>query len=137
MKYKHTKEVLTVLNDLSNRVQQLIEANERYLENGHDDSLIEAQNTSLQSVLVLIKQVKDNGHVFRGNEYFPDDVEPLATTKFNGVAMIKIKQISELRELLPVEKSIMVKGAINGQQNLGFNQCLHEVLAILNSMEEK
>lgn len=84
MKYKHTPEVLAVLADLSNRVQQLIEANQAYLGHGHDDKMIADQNTAFESMLVLLKQVKDNGHVFRGNAYFPDSIEPMVTTKWNN-----------------------------------------------------
>jgi hypothetical protein len=85
-KYKHTEEVKVVLDDLENRIQQLIEANELHIDKHGVDSdvRIAAQNLAFQSTLTLIKQVRDNGKVMRGNEFFPDPIEPIVTTKFAG-----------------------------------------------------
>lgn len=81
MKYKHTPETKQVLDDLINRITQLIEANELY---GHyNPVLVDAQRMAFESCLVLLNQVKDTGKVMRGNDYFPDSVEPLAITKWN------------------------------------------------------
>lgn len=83
-KYKHTEDVKIVLDDLENRVSQLMEVNARYLGQGHNDDLINHQNDAFTSVITLIKQVRDNGHVMRGNDFFPDPIEPKAKTKFAG-----------------------------------------------------
>lgn len=64
-KFKHNEETLHVLNDLDNRLTQLIEASEA---NDNDQREIRA----FQSARTLIEQCKTTGHVFRGNEYFPD-----------------------------------------------------------------
>lgn len=77
-KYKHQPETLTVLNDLENRILQLIEVGERA--RVKNPELVEHQYQALYSCLTLVRQCKDNGHVFRGNDYFPDSVEPLAKT---------------------------------------------------------
>lgn len=81
MKYQHTEETKIVLNDLINRVQQLVEVNEKYRH--HDNQLVDHQKMAFESVLSLLEQVRDTGHVMRGNNYFPDSVEPIATTKWD------------------------------------------------------
>lgn len=81
-KYKHTKEVKIVLDDLENRVQQLMEINANHKHQAPE--LVRQQNQAFSAVLVLIGQLRDNGHVMRGNDYFPDPVEPEAKTKWNG-----------------------------------------------------
>lgn len=80
MKYKHTDETKIILEDLINRVQQFVEVSQR---TKHFEGA-KYQIQAFQSVLTLLNQVKDNGHVFRGNDYFPDDLEPLVETKFTG-----------------------------------------------------
>jgi len=77
MKYKHIEETQIVLDDLANRVQQLIEASE--LTVGKYEGA-EAQIQAFQSVLTLIKQCKDYGHVFRGSDYIPDGLLPYIKT---------------------------------------------------------
>lgn len=84
VKYKHNEETRIVLDDLENRIQQFIEANELYRGNGSDVAMIEAQNTAFGSVLVLIAQVRNTGHVRRGTPVVPDDLEPIVKTKWFG-----------------------------------------------------
>lgn len=91
MKYKHTPETKTVLDDLINRVQQLIEVNETHRFQAPD--LVDHQNQAFQSCLVLLKQARDTGHVMRGNEYFPDPVEAVATTKFDNAPQLGLKEV--------------------------------------------
>lgn len=84
MKYKHTEETKIVLEDLTNRVMQLIEVNELHL-GAHDkrtDTKLRHQNRAFGSVLTLLDQVSKTGHVMRGNSAFPDPIEPLAKTKW-------------------------------------------------------
>ncbi len=69
-KYKHTPETLVVLNDLENRVTQLIEANDNY--GGDNEKLVKYQRRAFESVLTLIDQCKKYGHVFRGSSAVPD-----------------------------------------------------------------
>ena len=82
-KYAHLEDTRIALDDLENRVQQLMEANEAYLGVGHNDTLIRYQNDALASVLVLIKQVINTGHVQRGTPVVPDDIEKTVKTKWN------------------------------------------------------
>lgn len=81
MKYKHTSETKQVLDDLINRVTQLVEVNELYKQ--HNPDLVFAQRMAFESCLVLLRQVRDTGKVMRGNEFVPDSIEPLAKTKWN------------------------------------------------------
>ena len=86
-KYKHQPDTLTALNDIKNRLHQLIEVNNRYKGVGHDDKMIDDQNQGHQNAITIVDQVIKTGHVFRGSWAVPDPVEPMATTKFNGVAL--------------------------------------------------
>lgn len=81
-KYKHTEETMTVLLDLKNRIEQLIEVNNLYKEKNFE--VVYEQNVALNSVIGLIDQLIDNGKINRGNEYFPDPIEPYITNKFTG-----------------------------------------------------
>lgn len=81
-KYPHSEDTKIVLDDLANRVQQLIEINDLY-SHGENEDKVKYQRRAFEATLTLIKQVKDNGHVMRGNDYFPDSIEPLVTTKWN------------------------------------------------------
>lgn len=69
-KYLHHPATLTVLNDLDNRLTQLIEA--------AGDSPLEVQ--ALQAARTLVKQCKDTGHTFRGSSAVPDGLEPYFKT---------------------------------------------------------
>lgn len=77
MKYKHTDESKIILDDLENRVQQLIEASE--LTVGSYEHA-EAQIQAFQAVLTLISQCRTYGHVFRGSSAVPDGLEPYVKT---------------------------------------------------------
>jgi hypothetical protein len=77
-KYQHHPDTKIVLEDIKNRLIQLQEANEKYREVSPE--LVEHQNTALQSAQLIVQQAIDNGHVGRGNEFFPDPVEPMAET---------------------------------------------------------
>lgn len=89
MKYRHTPETRIVLEDLINRVTQLMEVNKKYERTNPE--LVSNQNTAFSSVLTLLEQVKDNGHVMRGNEFFPDPVEAEATTKWDKKPQLGLK----------------------------------------------
>lgn len=78
-KYPHTKDTLIVLNDIANRVQQLIEASELTL-GGEHDQLAQNQIMAFQAVQTIIQQCKNNGHVFRGSSAVPDGLEPYVKT---------------------------------------------------------
>lgn len=66
------------LNDLENRIKQFIEVNELYLgRSKQEDKTIREQNATYGDILALIKQLKKNGKINRGNEYFPDAIEPM------------------------------------------------------------
>ena len=96
-KYPHTGEVKTVLDDLENRVIQLIEANERY--KSQNPNLVYEQNTALSSVLVLIRQVRNTGHVKRGTPVIPDDLEPVVKTKWDNRPQLGLSELmQEVRE---------------------------------------
>lgn len=77
-KYKHHPMAQTVLEDLENRIKQLIEVNE--LARDKAPELVEHQFHALYACYALVKQVKDHGHVYRGNSVASDCVEPLAKT---------------------------------------------------------
>lgn len=77
-KYKHAPETLVALNDIKNRLQQLIEANERYEANA--PFLVKQQNIALQSALTVVQQVIDTGHTFRGSSAVPDGLLPYIKT---------------------------------------------------------
>lgn len=68
-----------MLNDLENRVLQFMEANDMYLqaEVSMNRDKVEGQQMAFQSVIVLIQQLKKTGHVRRGNDYFPDDLDAM------------------------------------------------------------
>lgn len=83
-KYKHLTDTRIALDDLQNRLQQLIEVNQSYVGAGHDDKMIADQNQGISVALILVKQVINTGHVKRGTPVIPDDVEPLAITKWNN-----------------------------------------------------
>lgn len=69
-----------MLEDLENRVKQFIECNNLYLGRSKDeDRRIYEQNDTFSTVLGLIKQLKKNGAIHRGNEYFPDPVEEMVS----------------------------------------------------------
>lgn len=72
--------------DLENRIIQFIEINDSFLDSevNMNRAAIEGQQQAFQSVLELIKQLKKTGQIRRGNEYFPDSVEPMAKTKWEG-----------------------------------------------------
>ena len=78
-------ETKNVLADLSNRINQLIEVNQLYLTDDKDRrTLIESQEKAFHSVLYLIDQITQTGQIYRGNDFVPDAVEPLATTKWQS-----------------------------------------------------
>lgn len=77
-KYKHTDETKIVLDDLENRVQQLIEASE--LTRLPAPEIAEPQIMAFQAVLTLISQCRTYGHVFRGSSAVPDGLEPYVKT---------------------------------------------------------
>lgn len=83
MKYTHTAETLQVLDDLQNRVQQLIEVNSLY-STGENITKVKHQNRAFESVLTLLKQVRETGHVYRGSSAVPDSIEPLVKTRWQG-----------------------------------------------------
>lgn len=97
-KYKHHPDTLIALKDIKNRFQQLIEANNLYKGVGHDDKMIDEQNQSMQNAIAIVDQVIDTGHVFRGSWAVPDPVEPMATTKFDGVALNASTRPTQLEE---------------------------------------
>ena len=76
MKYKHAEDTYIVLDDLANRVQQLIEASEANepFEGG------KYERQAFNSVLALISQVRNTGHVFRGSSAVPDGLLPYVKT---------------------------------------------------------
>lgn len=78
MKYKHTEDTNIVVEDLINRVQQLVEASELSGENGFVGAQYEAQ--AFKAVLTILNQVKTTGHVFRGSDYVPDGLLPYVKT---------------------------------------------------------
>lgn len=67
-KYKHHPDTIVVLNDLDNRLTQLIEACE-----ANDNNSREIR--ALTSARTLVKQCKDTGHVFRGSSFVPDGLD--------------------------------------------------------------
>lgn len=91
-KYKHTEEVKIVLADLENRIQQLIEANMLYMGREYDE-LIKQQNIALGSVITLIQQIRNTGHVKRGTPVVPDDLEPIVKTKWNNQPQLGLSEL--------------------------------------------
>lgn len=81
MKVKLNAETQLILADLRNRINQLIEANQHYISEDTKD-LINHQEKAFWSVLALIDQIEETGQIYRGNDYFPDSLEPLASTKW-------------------------------------------------------
>jgi hypothetical protein len=77
MKYKHTDEVKIVLDDLSNRVQQLIEASERSQD---EFKGAKYEQQAFKSVLTILDQVRTTGHVYRGSSAVPDGLLPYVKT---------------------------------------------------------
>jgi hypothetical protein len=77
-KAKLSAETKQVLADLRNRIIQLNEANHL----GKHQDITVNQERAFLSVLALIDQLEASGHIYRGNEYIPDPVEPLVTTKW-------------------------------------------------------
>ena len=75
-KYKHTKEDRIVLEDLKNRLTQLIES----LDNCRDKAVKDNQTLALQSARMLVQQCIDTGHTFRGSDFVPDGLEPYVKT---------------------------------------------------------
>lgn len=69
-KYQHHPDTLIALNDIRNRLQQLMEANELYREVEPD--LVKHQNQGHQNAITLIDQVIKTGHTFRGSWAVPD-----------------------------------------------------------------
>lgn len=74
-KYKHHPDTVIVLNDLENRLTQLIEASGRSTK-----PFVDTEVQALQSARTLVKQCKDTGHTFRGSSYVPDGLEGYFTT---------------------------------------------------------
>lgn len=87
-KYKHTEDTKIVLDDLENRLMQLMEVNETHRHQALE--LVKQQNQAFSCVLVLIRQLRDNGHIMRGNDYFPDPIEERANTKFNKQSQLGV-----------------------------------------------
>lgn len=79
-KAKLSDESKQILADLRNRIRQLNELNQR----GKDKhpELSEYQERAFLSVLALLDQIEEAGQIYRGNDYVPDAIEPLATTKW-------------------------------------------------------
>lgn len=73
-------ETKQILDDLKNRIKQLKEVGD--LAKDKKPELVEHQDRAFSAVLALIDQIEQSGQVYRGNEYVPDAVEPLATTKW-------------------------------------------------------
>ncbi len=69
-KYKHHPDTLIVLNDLENRLTQLIEASRK-----HNAPFVDTEVQALQAARMLVKQCKDTGHTFRGSSFVPDGLE--------------------------------------------------------------
>lgn len=73
---------MDMLLDLENRIKQFIEVNQKYLDDT-DASVrresVQEQNATYNDILGLIKQLKKTGKINRGNEYFPDAIEPMVT----------------------------------------------------------
>lgn len=78
MKYKHHPDTKIVLEDIKNRLQQLIEANEQYEHRWPE--LVKHQNTAFQSAKTIVQQAIDTGHVFRGSSAVPDGLLEYVTT---------------------------------------------------------
>lgn len=71
---------MEMLLDLENRIKQFVEVNELYLgKSAKEDKTIHDQNATYSDILSLIKQLKKNGEIYRGNEYVPDPIEPMVT----------------------------------------------------------
>lgn len=70
MKYQHHPDTLIALNDIKNRLQQLIEANELYAHKEPD--LVRHQNQGHMNAILLVDQVIKTGHCFRGSWAVPD-----------------------------------------------------------------
>ncbi len=79
-KYKHTKETKVVLDDLKNRLTQLIES----LDGWTDKAAKDNQVMALQSARMLVQQCIDTGHTFRGSDFVPDGLEGYYQTEFKG-----------------------------------------------------
>lgn len=88
-KYKHNHETLVVLEDLENRITQLIEANDRFKDSNPD--MVAHQRTALESCRTLVKQCIDNGHVFRGSDFVPDGLLQYVKTPSPQETLIKAK----------------------------------------------
>lgn len=97
MKYKHTEDTKIVLDDLENRLQQLIEVNNTHIGAHGDtsDQMIKDQNQGLTVALVLVKQVRKTGHIQRGTPIIPDEIEPRATTKWNKRPQLGLSELME------------------------------------------
>ena len=92
-KYKHSEDTKIVLDDLENRLMQLIEVNKLHLGESDVDGLINHQNHGMGVALTLIRQVRNTGHIQRGTPVIPDDVEPRATTKWNNRPQLGLSEL--------------------------------------------
>lgn len=69
-----------MLDDLQNRILQFKEINDMYLDQDYEhmnSDKIEGQQMAFDAVLRLVKQLKKDGKVYRGNEFVPDDIEAM------------------------------------------------------------
>ena len=94
-KYQHTEDTKIVLDDLENRLTQLIEVNELHLGGDEDDMIIQ-QNHGMGVALTLIGQVRKTGHIQRGTPIIPDQVEPRAKTKWNKRPQLGLSKLMQL-----------------------------------------
>jgi hypothetical protein len=69
-KYKHHPDTLIVLEDIKNRLTQLIEAGDVYEE--LDPDIVRYQRMAFESARELVQQAINTGHVFRGSWAVPD-----------------------------------------------------------------
>lgn len=94
-KYKHTEDTKIVLDDLQNRLQQLIEVNNLHLgvHGETEDKMIKDQNQGLTVAITLVKQIRNTGHIQRGTPVIPDDIEPRATTKWNKQPQLGLSEL--------------------------------------------
>lgn len=99
-KYQHSNDTKIVLDDLENRVMQLMEVNDTHLAIGHDDKMIRDQNQGMSVILVLIRQLRNTGHIQRGTPIIPDEIEPRAITKWNKRPQLGLSELMEKNRLV-------------------------------------
>lgn len=85
-KFKHNEQTMVVLQDLDNRLTQLIEAAQT-----SNKEFVDTEVRALQSARTLVDQCIKTGHVFRGSDFVPDGLLPYVKTPsyFNPLKVIK------------------------------------------------